>query len=57
LANIDWSQCDAMDKAKDIMSDFGVEIDTSSGYWQEFTTKMRNANHAIPDFSKLQTNL
>jgi hypothetical protein len=57
LANVDWSSWDALDKAKAIMADFGVEIDTSSDYWKNFATNMRIANNSVPDFTKLQENL
>lgn len=57
LANVDWSSWDALDKAKAIMAEFGVEIDTSSTYWQGFANDMRIANNAIPDFTSLQENL
>lgn len=57
LANVDWSSWDALDKAKAIMAEFGVEIDTSSTYWQGFVNDMRIANNAIPDFTSLQENL
>ena len=57
LSNIDWSDWDAMDQAKDIMKEFGVEIDVGSKEWQEFIDKMRTANLSMPDFSKLKEDL
>ena len=57
LANIDWSDWDAMDQAKEIMKEFGVEIDLTSTEWQDFATKMRTAAGAVPDFSRLKSDL
>ena len=57
LANVDWSSWDAMDQAKTIMSEFGVEIDTSDQFWKEFIEDMRKANGAFPDFTSLQKTL
>lgn len=57
LMEIDWSSWDAMKQAKELMSEYGVEIDLSSNAWSKFTAEMRTAAGAIPDFSQLQTNL
>ena len=57
LAEIDWSNYDAIEDADAIMKEFGVSIDTSSEEWVEFADKMRNAGGAIPDFNKLKENL
>ena len=57
LANIDWSDWDAMDQAKKIMKEFGVEIDLTSTEWQKFASDMRIAGAAIPDFSGLKQDL
>lgn len=57
LATIDWSSWDAMDQAKQIMKEFGVEIDLTSDEWQKFATDMRIAAGATPDFSRLKTDL
>ena len=57
LTKIDWSDWDAMDQAKQIMSDLGVEIDFGSEAWQKFTQEMRIAGGAIPDFSGLKQDL
>lgn len=57
LAEIDWSNYDAIEDADAIMKEFGVDIDTSSKEWVEFADKMRNAGGAIPDFNKLKENL
>jgi hypothetical protein len=57
LANIDWSKWDAMEQAEAIMKSFGVEIDSTSAEWIEFTNNMRTANGAVPDFTKLKSTL
>ena len=57
LTKIDWSDWDAMDQAKEIMSDLGVEIDFGSEAWQKFAQEMRIAGGAIPDFSGLKQDL
>ena len=57
LTKIDWSDWDAMDQAKQIMSDLGVEIDFGSEAWQRFAQEMRIAGGAIPDFSGLKQDL
>lgn len=57
LTKIDWSDWDAMDQAKSIMSDLGVEIDFSSDAWKRFAEEMRIAGGAIPDFSGLKQDL
>jgi hypothetical protein len=54
---IDWSDWDAMDQAAKIMENFGVEIDTTSAEWVQFTHNMRIATGATPDFSRLKTDL
>jgi hypothetical protein len=48
---IDWSDWDALDQAKDIFEEFGVEIDDSSEAWKEFVDKMRKAAGATPDYN------
>lgn len=57
LTKIDWSDWDAMEQAEKIMKDFGIEIDSSSEEWVEFTNRMRLANGAMPDFSKIKEDL
>jgi hypothetical protein len=57
LTKIDWSDWDAMDQAKQIMSDLGVEIDFGSEAWQKFAREMRIAGGAVPDFSGLKQDL
>ena len=57
LSEVDWSSWDAMEQADAIMKEFGVDIDTSSEEWKEFTNKMRIANGAIPDFSTIKQTL
>ena len=57
LMTIDWSSWDSLEQAADIMKDFGVEIDTTSEEWQQFTSDMRLATGAIPDFSRLKEDL
>ena len=57
LMTIDWSSWDSLEQAADIMTDFGVEIDTTSEEWQQFTSDMRLATGAIPDFSRLKEDL
>jgi hypothetical protein len=57
LTKIDWSDWDAMDQAKQIMSDLGVEIDFGSEAWQKFAQEMRIAGGAVPDFSGLKQDL
>ena len=57
LMTIDWSSWDSLEQAADIMKDFGVEIDTTSEEWQQFTSDMRLATGAVPDFSRLKEDL
>ena len=57
LASIDWSSWDAMEQAEAILKDFGVEMDSSSEEWKEFTENMRIAYLATPDFSTLKQQL
>ena len=57
LMTIDWSSWDSLEQAANIMKDFGVEIDTTSEEWQQFTSDMRLATGAIPDFSRLKEDL
>lgn len=57
FANIDWSDWNAFDKAKEIMSEFGIEIDTSTDYWVQFINQMRIAGGAMPEFTTLKQNL
>ena len=57
LANIDWSSWDALEQADLIMQEFGVDIDTTSQEWITFAERMRIANGATPDFSRLKDTL
>ena len=57
LSTIDWSSWDALEQADALMKEFGVDIDTSSEYWQNFANEMRTANGAIPDFTQLRDTL
>lgn len=57
LANIDWSSWDALEQADLIMQEFGVDIDTTSQEWVTFAERMRIANRATPDFSRLKDTL
>ena len=52
LVDIDWSNWDAIDEAKSIMAEYGVTINETSAYWQNFATEMRIAAGAMPDYSK-----
>lgn len=54
LANIDWSQWDAMDQAKRTLEEFNVDLDLSDPYWQQFIDDMRKATVAQPNFAKLR---
>ena len=57
LAQIDWSSYDALKQAQEILKGFGVTIDITSDYWQNFADEMRKASGAIPDFTHLRTDL
>jgi len=57
LMNVDWSSWDALEQAKDVMAEFGYEIDTSSEYWQKFAAEMRTATNAKQDFDDLKGTL
>ena len=57
LSAIDWSDWDAIDKASDVMKQFGKNIDVTSGYWKEFADKMRLATGATQDFVALKDSL
>lgn len=57
LSSVDWTSWDALNQADAIMKEFGVDIDQNSEYWQNFASQMRTATGAIPDYSKLKTDL
>ena len=57
LTAIDWSDWDAMEQAERVMEELGVEIDSDSEEWKSFVANMRMANGAVPDFSKLKSDL
>jgi hypothetical protein len=46
-----------MDQAKEIMKEFGVELDLSADEWKKFTNNMRIAAGATPDYSRLKADL
>ena len=55
--NIDWEADDAIEQAAEAMEQYGVEIDTSSQYWQNFVDGMRSVSGYVPEFEELQTTL
>lgn len=57
IAQIDWSDYDAFDQFVAIFESMGYSIDEASEYWSDFTGNMRKAGLAIPDFTKLKSNL
>lgn len=57
LMTIDWSDWDALSQADVILQSFGADLDLTSDYWIEFAENMRIAGRAVPDFSKLKSNL
>lgn len=57
LMAIDWSDWDALSQADVILQKFGVDIDLTSQEWLDFAESMRIAARAVPDFSKLKSNL
>ena len=57
LMAIDWSDWDALSQADVILQEFGVDIDLTSQEWLDFAESMRIAARAVPDFSKLKSNL
>ena len=57
LMAIDWSDWDALSQADAILQGFGVDINLTSQEWLDFAESMRIAARAVPDFSKLKSNL
>ena len=57
LMAIDWSDWDALSQADVILQQFGVDIDLTSQEWLDFAESMRIAARAVPDFSKLKSDL
>jgi hypothetical protein len=57
LLAIDWSDWDALDQAKNIFKELGIEISTDSDEWSKFEDELRKATRATPDYSKLQESL
>ena len=57
LMSIDWTSYDALDQAKEMMKEFGVEIDLDSEYWREFAASMQLAAGSQPDFSSIKSDL
>ena len=57
LMNIDWSSWDALEQADIILRDLGEGLDLTDPYWTNFINNMRIAGRAIPDFSKMKSEL
>lgn len=57
LMDIDWSSYDALEQAKALLADYGVEINLDSEYWKAFAENMRTAAGAQPDFTTIKQDL
>ena len=55
LAEIDWSETDALQKVQAIMGTLNADFDIAQ--WKEFSETMRIAYGAIPDFTKIKDEL
>lgn len=57
LANVDFTDWDAIGQVKTIMGDFGLATEYTDAQWQKLAEDMRIAAGATPDYSKLKTDL
>lgn len=57
LANVDFTDWDAISQVKTIMGDFGLATEYTDAQWQKLAEDMRIAAGATPDYSKLKTDL
>ena len=57
LTTVDWTSYDAFDQAQVVLKKYGITINETDAYWQKFIADMRLASGAIPDFSKIKTDL
>ena len=57
LMALDWSDWDALSQADLILQEFGVDLDLTADEWVTFAENMRIAARAVPDFSKLKSDL
>ena len=57
LADIDWTNPDALEQADEIMQQYGIDIERGSEEWKKFAEDMQRANQAFPDFTTLKDDL
>ena len=57
LSNIDWTSWNAMTKARNVLREFGVDLDLNQDKWKKYQENIRKATGAIRDFSTIGQNL
>lgn len=57
LTSVDWTSYDAFDQAQAILKEYGITISETDAKWQLFVSNMRIASGALPDFSRIKTDL
>lgn len=57
LTSVDWTSYDAFDQAQAILKEYGITISETDAKWQSFVSNMRIASGALPDFSRIKTDL
>ena len=57
LTTVDWTSYDAFNQAQVILKKYGITINETDAYWKDFVADMRLAAGAMPDFSKIKTDL
>ena len=57
LTSVDWTSYDAFDQAQAILKEYGITISETDAKWQLFVSDMRIASGALPDFSRIKTDL
>ena len=57
LTSVDWTSYDAFDQAQVILKEYGITISETDAEWQSFVSNMRIASGALPDFSRIKTDL
>lgn len=57
LTSVDWTSYDAFDQAQAILKEYGITISETDAKWQSFVSDMRIASGALPDFSRIKTDL
>lgn len=57
LSNIDWTSWNAMTEARNVLREFGVDLDLNQDKWKKYQENIRKATGAIRDFSTIGQNL